>query len=573
MQLAIRLSLSTLSAALMVLSVPTFDLWPLMWVGLLPALYVALTAATPRRAFLHGWLTGVLANTAAFYWMKGLLERFGHMPGVEAIPIMLLLTTYQGLEFGLWSWGVHRLARRRPDLPLALLAPLVMVAIELLVPQIFPFYLAISQAWVPPVIQIADLTGPMGVTFVMVMVTGALYDAGRAARGGRTTRTAGTTPPPTTRTTPTAGTTPGAPVHPIGLATMARLAAPKLAIPVAVVGLVLAYGLIRIHQMDGRREAAPKAEVGIVQANVGISEKWDPAERGRLLTLHQQQSALLAGAGADLIVWPESSYPYAVTREMTDDYPPADPRRIRGGVTTPTLFGAVTLSRDPSSGLGKDRFPYNTALMVDEAGHFTGKYDKVFLLIFGEYIPFYDRVPWFTRLFPEASNFNRGDAAGSFPFRLRGRDYRLGPLICYEDILPGFTRKTAALDPNLLVNITNDAWFGKTAEPYQHLALAVFRSVENRLEMVRAVNTGVSAHIDAAGRVRTMGPAADPDAEPPPRPTALLVRAALLDRGGLYARVGDLFAWACVAALVALGTRGFGRGRAQGRSAQRRRNG
>ena len=129
MRLVTRLGLSTLSAALMVLSVPTFDLWPLMWVGLLPALHVALTATSPRRAFWHGWFTGILANTAAFYWMKGLLERFGHMPDVEAIPIMMLLTTYQGLEFGLWSWGVHRLARRRPDVSLALLAPLVMVAI------------------------------------------------------------------------------------------------------------------------------------------------------------------------------------------------------------------------------------------------------------------------------------------------------------------------------------------------------------------------------------------------------------------------------------------------------------
>jgi apolipoprotein N-acyltransferase len=176
----------------------------------------------------------------------------------------------------------------------------------------------------------------------------------------------------------------------------------------------------------------------------------------------------------------------------------------------------------------------------------------VFLLIFGEYIPFYDRIPWFTDLIPEASNFNRGELPGSFPFHLRGHDYRLGPLICYEDILPGFTRRTAALNPNLLVNITNDAWFGQTFEPYQHLALAVFRSVEHRLEMVRAVNTGVSAHIDAAGRVRSLLPSVDPDALPTPPPTKLLVEAALLERGGLYGRVGDLFAWACLAAVLAL---------------------
>src|SRR5258708_22928615 len=116
----------------------------------------------------------------------------------------------------------------------------------------------------------------------------------------------------------------------------------------------------------------------------------------------------------------------------------------------------------------------------------------------GEYIPFYGQIPWFTKLFPEASNFSRGSEPASFPLTVGGRPYRIGPLICYEDIIPGFTRRVVGLQPNLLVNITNDAWFGRTAEPHQHLALAVFRSVEHRLDMLRAVNTGVSAHIDAA---------------------------------------------------------------------------
>jgi apolipoprotein N-acyltransferase len=531
MTLAIRLALSVLSAALMVLSVPTFNLWPLMWIGLLPALPVALAASTPRRAFLYGWFLGSVANTAAFYWMKGLLERFGHMPSIEAIPIMLLLTIYQGAEFGLWTWGVHRVARRRPGVAMTWVAPLVMIAIELLVPQIFPFYLAISQAFVPPVIQIADITGPMGVSFVMVMVTGALFEAGRDVIALRR-RTAG---------------------DERGSAQMrayGQVIIRRLRVPAAIVTLVLGYGVLRLHQVDARRAAAPKARVGIVQANVGISEKWDPGERGHLLRLHQDLSDALTREGADLIVWPESSYPYAIERDLEHDFPPGDPRRIRGAGSTPTLFGAITLAPEPRK--GRLRYPFNTALMLDEGGRITGKFDKVFLLIFGEYIPFYDSIPWFTDLFPEASNFNRGESPGSFPFRLRGRDFRLGPLICYEDILPGFTRRTAALDPNLLVNITNDAWFGKTFEPYQHLALAVFRSVENRLEMVRAVNTGVSAHIDAGGRVKAILPAVDPSEEPPPRPARMLADAALLDRGGVYAHVGDAFAWACLLALVAL---------------------
>jgi apolipoprotein N-acyltransferase len=516
-----RLGLSALSGALLVLSVPTLDLWPLMWIALGPQLHVALTSETPKRAFLHGWLTGIIANTAGFYWMDGLLERFGHMSPVEALPIMLLLTSYQGLEFALLSWGVYRLrARTEGRYSVALMAMLVMAAIELAMPQVFPFYLAISQAWVPPVIQIADLTGPIGVTALMVAWNGALVDAWHRRRAG----------------------------------TRGMEMLRPLAVASAFVVVVLGYGALRIHQVDAARAAAPKVKTGLVQANVGILEKWDPREFAKLLDTHQRASADLARAGAELIVWPESSYPYALPRPFEHEWPAGDPRRVRVGFDTPLLFGALTRTLGPPK-TRADRYPYNTALMLDAEGRVTGAYDKVFLMLFGEYIPFYDAVPWFTELFPEASNFSRGADPASFQLHVSGRDFKLGPLICYEDILPSFTRRVAKLRPNALVNITNDAWFGRTAEPYQHLALAVFRAVENRLELVRAVNTGVSAHVDAAGRVLARTDSVDPHETPDAPPSTLLVDLAMLDGGGLYPHVGDLFGFGCFLALVALAVR------------------
>src|ERR1041385_352967 len=135
-----RVGLSLLSAVLLFLSVAPFGLWPLMWIAVVPQLAVALDAPTHKRAFLYGWLTGTAANAVAFSWMDGLLERFGHMPALEALPIMLLLVGYQGLAFAFFSWGVRRL-ERRARLPLTLLAPLVMVVIELGMPQIFSYFL------------------------------------------------------------------------------------------------------------------------------------------------------------------------------------------------------------------------------------------------------------------------------------------------------------------------------------------------------------------------------------------------------------------------------------------------
>ncbi len=523
-----RLALSALAAVLMYLSAPTADLWPLMWIGIVPQIYVALDSTTPKRAFLHGWLTGTIANTAAFFWMRGFLQHFGHMSALQAIPIMMLLTSYQGLEFAFLSWGIYRV-RRRVNLPMAIVAPLVMVVIELCTPQIFPFYLAITQAWVPPVIQIADITGPLGVTFVLVAMNGALYDGLAAWRAHRA----------------------GSAAAPFDW----RRALRPLAAACALAAFVVVYGFVRMHQVDARRAAAPRARVGLVQANVGILEKWDPSEFAHLVDTHQSLSVNLQDAGADLVVWPESSYSYVISREMDRDFPRGDRREIRRGLDKPLLFGAITRSPGEPRTF-KDRFPYNTAIMMDATGRITGKYDKVFLMIFGEYIPFYESIPWFTKLFPEASNTNRGQEPAVFPFEHGGRTFKLGPLICYEDILPAFARRVAALRPNLFVNITNDAWFGETAEPYQHMALAVFRSVEHRIEMVRAVNTGVSAHIDAAGRVLQASATVDPLADPSPQPTTLMADAALLEGGGFYRVIGDLFGFLCLALLVVLLWRG-----------------
>lgn len=515
MRLALNLALSIVAGTAAFLACPSFDVWPLMWVAIVPALFVALRASTPKRAFLYGWLTGLVGNAGGFYWITGLLQRFGHMPLWEAMPIMLLLVAYQGLEFALLSWAVHRL-RRRTAVPMMLLAPVVMTAIELVTPQIFPFYLGFSQAWVTPVIQIAELTGPLGVTFLVLMVNGALYDVLAAYLG-----------------------------QPAGRIIAWR----RLGMAGAIVALVVGYGYLRIHQIDQRRAAAPHAKVGAVQANVGIFEKWDPGQAERLLATHQRLSGELERQGADLIVWPESSYPFALARTMTRDFAADDGRKIMRGFSRPLLFGAVTRSSQPQS--RSDRYPYNTALMMDRDGAITGKFDKVFLLVFGEYIPYYDHIPWFTRIFPEASNFNRGEDPAVFPFDLNGRRFHIGPLICYEDILPAFTRRLTSLEPrpNVLVNITNDAWFGRTSEPYQHMALAVFRTVEHRLDMLRAVNTGVTTLIDATGRVREHLDSVDPQEEPHPGAQTLLTEIALLDAAGLYRIAGDWLGYACLLAV------------------------
>jgi apolipoprotein N-acyltransferase len=198
----------------------------------------------------------------------------------------------------------------------------------------------------------------------------------------------------------------------------------------------------------------------------------------------------------------------------------------------------------------EDALNYNSALFLDSDDRFAGRFDKIFLLMFGEYIPFREVLE---PILPKnASHFARGEEIVTFPLRHQGQTYRLGPMICYEDILPGFGRKLAAHHPHLLVNITNDAWFGDTAEPWEHLALSVFRAVESRNDLVRSVNTGVSAFIDASGRVVSRSYAVDPHISPVPM-SGHLGTVALMEGGHtFYARVGDLFGWLCAIATVLL---------------------
>jgi apolipoprotein N-acyltransferase len=504
------------------LATADYDIWPLAYGGLVPLLVVALDRRTDRP-LLWGWWLGLVANWGGFSWIVGFLMRFGHLPLIAALPIHVLLVGYQALTFALFAWLTRRL-HDATGLGVTWLAPTVYVAVELVVPYVFPFYLAITQAWQLPVIQLAELTGPLGVSFLIVLVNAALYELVAAVRRGQ-------------------------------LADRAlRLRVGSAALATA---LCLGFGVARIHQIDARRAAAPKLKVGVVQANIGIHEKFRPQLALHQLSVHQELSRELTSQGAELIVWPESSYPFTFGRTQAADWYEGDARRVQRGFSTPTLFGALTADLSGRSGKG----PYNSALLLDGQSQVRGLFDKNILMVFGEYVPWFEHMRWLKELIPEVSNMERGSEVAVFPLDVPrlGRSVSVGPMICYEDIFPSFGRRLVGKGPNLLVNLTNDAWFGRTAEPWEHLALAVYRSVETRLDLVRAVNTGVSAFIDSTGRLNERSPSVDPDATPHPRPVALLGEVAVQEAQTLYATLGEWFGGLCLAIVVVLGLIGSAR--------------
>ncbi len=226
--------------------------------------------------------------------------------------------------------------------------------------------------------------------------------------------------------------------------------------------------------------------------------------------------------------------------------PDRDRTAAQRGFDAPVLFGAVTWALNPKRDATHPLLQYNTAVMLDRRGAVVGTYDKVYLLVFGEYIPLGERFPVFYEWIRNAGRFEAGRDVKVFEWpRPGGNATRLGVMICYEDILPKFTRRLAAQEPNLILNVTNDAWFGKTAEPYLHMALATMRAVENRKALIRSTNTGVSVVVEPTGEIVARTSLEDSE--------TLLEDVPLMDGAPtVYGQLGDAFQYALLVWLGAL---------------------
>jgi apolipoprotein N-acyltransferase len=491
------------------LAVAPFDVSALAWFAAVPMLIAVDRAATYRQALLLGWWAGVVETAGGFYWLIDVMQRFAGAPWLVGLLVLAVFAAARGLIFLFFTAVVCALRRRRA-LPMTLLAPLVMPWCEFVVPQLFPCGQWISQAWHPLVIQVSELTGPWGVTALLMLVNGAHYDVMQSPRRARY---------------------------------------PALA-AAAIVATALLFGAVRMREIDALIARAPRLKVGLVQPNIAYTNDgvFSPEEAERELAALQGASRRLEQAGAELVVWSEGSYPVALPRDFTADFAEGSAARVRRGLAGPLIIGADRY--DAAS----ERI-YNSAILLDRTGRVTGSYDKARLLAFGEYMPGADLIPGLQKILPEGiGRFTAG--TGPAVLRLQGPNgatWLLGPLICYEDIVPGYVRELGALHPNLLVNLTVDSWYGARTEPWEHLALAVFASVELRSALVRAVNSGVSVLIDPNGRLLAKTYSDDPYREPRAA-DGLLVSAPRMDAGHtLYARFGAWFAYLCMAVTLGLG--------------------
>jgi apolipoprotein N-acyltransferase len=509
------------------LATPPFDLYPALFVGLAVLAYVveeiseknslppkgggSRRGASTRRIFLsalwHGTLWGTFGQLVGLSFVPSVIQMFTPLGTAASWLAHALLAAAQSLAWGA-AMALVVLLRRKLGTPLELAFGAGILLVSLL-PALFPWTLAgLVTPW-PALVQLAELVGERGVSVLLAVAAALLARGARAAleREGR-----------------------------------ARVAAPFAAAGLVVAAL-LAHGAWAITRVDA---GADHARIALVQAAVDPHERWERQNWPSILGRLKNQTASAEAAGVDLTIWPEAAYPYALPR--TTRAVPRGERQILGGaVRGPILFGLITLAppdKRPDGTYRHDK--YNSATIVRRDGRMQEPVDKVELLAFGEAVPLGEHVRWLRDTFAKSGAMIAGKDVRALRLeRNDGAALEMAVLNCYEDTLPALGRRVLReLSPNLLVNVTNDAWFVGTQAPELHLRLSAMRAIELRRDLVRAVNLGPAAWIDAAGRVRARRDGAEPGylvVEPALRSAPLT----------LYARWGDLPLALVLVALIA----------------------
>jgi len=466
-----------------------FDQFYLEWICLVPVLW-AVREQSPGRAFLIGWVAGIVGNAGGFNWVIGMFQQFAGLAWPLAALGLLLLAAANGIVIATWAWAT-RLITRDTGWSVVWVAPVIWTAMEKFWPEMFPNYLGASQYTLSRLTQVADLTGILGVSFLVVYINSTVYAVSACWFRNR------------------------------------RLAWRELALLAATVTLVLTYGETRIRALDRQVSLAEKLTVGLVQANRGAGDKYNDPESS--LREHQEMSRELSRKQPlDLIVWPEGIFRVDLASREGQL-----PFQVLGDLGTPMLLGVVL-----KLGEGDGVHAFNTALLTNATGRILGTYDKSVLVPFGEYIPFGDIFPSLYSWSPYSSRFWPGESEEPL---LLGR-HLLSVSICYEDIFPVKIRSLMHGGrehrvPEAMFNLTNDSWYGRSIEPMEHLALASFRSIENRRSLVRVTNTGVSAFVDPVGRIVSR--------------TGVWTRESLVNRipmlkgSTVYSFFGDWIGWLC----------------------------
>lgn len=429
------------------------------------------------------------------------MRTYGGLPLYLSLPILFLLAAYLALYLGFFTGILSRTSKK--PITAIVLAPVLWVTLEYIRSFLFsgfPWELTgYSQYKNLMIIQISDITGIYGVSFLIMVVNitvlFTLLWITKKKWHGETIS--------------------------------GKIAATALIFSAITIGLTFCYGKQRLAAFKKTISNAPAHKISIVQGNIEQGVKWNPAYQISSIQKYIDLSSNASATKSDLIVWPETSVPFYFL------YDKKLSNLVKIGIQN---FESDFLIGAPSFIIKKnEKIDYlNSAYLLSPNGRVNGKYDKAHLVPFGEYIPFKKFLPFVGKIVKGIGDFAPGQKGAV----IRQDGLGLGALICYEIIFPDLARAMAKNNALLLINITNDAWFGKSSAPYQHFSMAVFRAVENRRSLIRSANTGISGFIYPTGRIMKQ---TDIFQE------AVFTKAMpIIDKKTIYTRYGDWFAITCI---------------------------
>lgn len=509
MKLLARLRLDVLTilgAALISLASPAVGLSFLGWICLVPVLFAIERQRSWGGAVAQGLWLSLLMTAGVFHWLPGAVTEFHDMPGWApwlVLPLYGAIAQPQLIGYALvrWAW------RGRHDLATAAASALLYTGLDWLAPKLFLDTFGQMLHADLALVQVVDLGGVHLLTLLLVLVNEAVHVA-LARYLGR------------------------APLRPVRL---------RLAVVAALVAATLGYGLWRGAEVRAA-QARPQGRftAGVIQANVGnlaklAAEKGDYEAVVEVLMRYGRLSDALATSTTppDVLIWPETAYPLAfgADRSSADRDMDGELRRYASERQIPLVFGGYHVA---------GALEHNSALVLDPGGDLQ-VYHKHILMPFGEYMPLVNDWAWVREALPRLATFGRGGTPLVLDVPLAGRTVKIAPIICYEALDAAHVIASANAGSQVIVNLTNDSWFGSEAQKRLHLALAGLRSVETRRPQIRATNTGISTLILADGAVVDPGPV---DEE-----IALTYRVPILDLPPtLVMRLGP---WAGYASLIA----------------------
>ena len=488
---AVPWALGAAFASSYALGTPGYDVPALPFICWVPFFPLCASAGNPRGAALRGFLAGLAANLPLFYWIAYTVAVMGRLGWPLGTLAAVLVSAYMAVYFSAAGYFVFDLDRRYGSSGLWAF-PFIWIGLEFarsLLLSGFPWMLfGYTLAGSAVLMQAADLAGVFGLGFLLVAANVLLYRAGEGFFMRKYSR---------------------------GLLFAGGVA--------AILAFLAGYGAYR----TGGGAAAPSAgklRVGIAQGGIDQNRKWDPSFQRQTLAIYAVLSREALSKGAQVIVWPETAAPFFYGWEA-EQTRMVDAVASEAGV--PLILGAPWFS--PSGG-GKY---FNSVFLINRRGVAEGRYDKRHLVPFGEYVPLKPLLFFIKKLTAGGDDFSSGTGPALFP--VAGAP--AGASICYEAVFPVIIRESVLSGAQWLVNVTNDAWFGDTVAPHQHLAMARMRSVEFRRPMVRAANSGISALIDDRGvATDTIGLF---------RAGTLVGEIAPGSAMTVYAKTGEIFAISC----------------------------